>query len=305
MHTTKQFHTTGHAGMDKQRIVILGGKGMLGTDLTNLCRSKGLQFLSLDLPEFDITKAANLQNALKDAELVINCAAYTDVEKAQSEKDEAFRVNADAVGRLGQMAKKNGLWVLHISTDFVFDGTKKEPYNEQDKPNPINAYGQSKLAGEKLLIESGCQYCIIRLQWTYGLNGRNFVKKLISAAKEKSELKVVDDQVGSPTSTEEAAKAIVRLIQLKTTGVFHFASGGFTSRFGMAEFIFEKLAMPLTLKACKTKDFPSAAARPLNSTFDCSRIKGLLDEPIEEWQKPLERFIGKLKDKIKKSKIKS
>jgi dTDP-4-dehydrorhamnose reductase len=281
--------------MDSQRIVILGGRGMLGSDLTSLGRTKGLHFTSLDLPEFDITNTKHLQEALKDAKVVINCAAYTNVEKAETEKDNAYKINAEAVGELGKAAKKMGLWVLQISTDFVFDGAKKGPYNEQDQPNPINSYGKSKLEGEKLLIESGCQYCIIRLQWTYGLNGNNFVTKMVSAAMKNNELRVVDDQVGSPTSTEEAAKAIVRLIQLKPTGLFHFASEGFTSRFGMAEFIFDKLNMPVQLKACKTSDFPSAAARPLNSRFECSRIKKLLDEPIEPWQKPLQRYIDKIK----------
>jgi dTDP-4-dehydrorhamnose reductase len=280
--------------MAKKKVVILGGKGMLGSDLTSLYRSKGLQVLSLDLPEFDITNTDNLQKALNDAELVINCAAYTNVEKAESEKDLAFKINADAVGRLGQLAKNYGLWVLHTSTDFVFDGTKQIPYNEEDRPNPINVYGKSKLAGEKLLVESGCQYCIIRLQWTYGLKGSNFVTKLISAAKQKNEMKVVDDQLGSPTSTEEVAKVIYKLTEIKPQGFYHFASEGFTSRFEMAGFIFEKLDMPVTLKRCKTSDFPGAAARPLNSRFDCSKIKMLLDEPIEHWQKPLEQYLKKL-----------
>ena len=278
-------------------IVILGGKGMLGSDLTSLCSQKGLNYRQLDLPEFDITNERQLKDALKDSEVVINCASYTDVEKAESLPQKAFAVNADAVGRLGRIAKNNSIWVCHISTDFVFDGNKKEPYTEEDKPNPINTYGKSKLAGEKLLVESGCQYCIIRIEWTYGLNGSNFIVKLIDAAKRKNELKVVDDQKGSPTSTEEAAKVICRLMEKKPAGIYHFASAGYVTRYEMAKFIFEKLGMQVSVSPCKTSDFASAANRPLNSTFDCSKIGPLLAEPIENWQKPLMRFLVKLTEK--------
>lgn len=280
--------------MVETRVAILGGKGMLGSDLALICQQHWLITSVLDLPEFDITNENRIVNALKDVDAVINCAAYTNVEKAESESELVYKVNAEAVGKLGLAAKKAGVWVLHISTDFVFDGTSNKPYVETDMPNPINVYGASKLAGEKLLVESRCRYCIMRVEWTYGSAGDNFVAKLIKRAKAVGRLKVVDDQIGSPTATTEIAKAICRLLPNKPEGLFHFASAGYVSRFEMAKFIFDKLNMSVDLSGCKTDDFPAVAARPLNSRFNCSKIEALLSEPIAPWQAPLERFLERL-----------
>jgi dTDP-4-dehydrorhamnose reductase len=280
--------------MAKNRIAILGGKGMLGSDLALACQQHRLIATVLDLPEFDITNEKHLSNALKDVDAVINCAAYTDVEKAESESELVYKVNAQAVGKLGFAAKQAGVWVLHISTDFVFDGKSKRPYIETDPPHPINIYGASKLAGEKLLLESRCRHCIMRVEWTYGSTGNNFVTKIIKQAKTNRRLKIVDDQIGSPTATTEVAKVICKLLPKKPDGLFHFASAGYVSRFEMAKFIFDKLNMSVDLSSCKTADFPTAAVRPLNSRFDCSKIEALLGEPIAPWQVPLERFLERL-----------
>jgi len=272
-------------------IAILGGRGMLGTDLAKICGQEGFDVKVFDLPEFDITNSQQLKEAVYSAKIIVNCAAYTNVDGAESETKLAHEVNAEAAGRLGALVKEADAWLLHVSTDFVFDGHLDRPYIETDIPNPINEYGKSKLAGEQLLDQSGCRHCIMRVEWTYGRAGQNFVTKLIQHAKTEKVLKVVDDQMGSPTATTEVAKIICKLFQIKPEGVFHFASSGYVSRYGMAEFIFDKLSMDVNLLACKTSDYASAAARPLNSRFDCSKIEALLDEPIESWQIPLERFL--------------
>jgi dTDP-4-dehydrorhamnose reductase len=275
-------------------ITILGGRGMLGSDLALACEFHGLKTTVLDLPDFDMTNTDQLQQAVADAKIIVNCAAYTNVDKAEREPDLAYQVNAEAVGRLGDLARKADMWVLHISTDFVFDGKSDRSYVETDPPNPINTYGASKLAGEKLLVESRCHHCIMRLEWTYGSRGNNFVSKLIKRARAAKSVKVVDDQIGSPTATTEAAKAICSLVSKKPEGMFHFASDGYVSRFEMAKFVFEKLSMSVDLASCKTSDFASPATRPLNSRFDCSKIKSLLDEPVKPWQQPLEQFLEQL-----------
>lgn len=275
------------------RITILGGRGMLGSDLVSACQQQGLNTIVLDLPEFDITNSNHLQQAVSNAQMIVNCAAYTNVDGAESESELAYQVNATAVGRLGALARQAGLWLLHISTDFVFDGELDRPYIENDTPNPINEYGKSKLAGEQLLVESGCCHCIMRIQWTYGLHGNNFITKLIQRAKANKTLKVVDDQIGSPTATTEVAKAVCKLLARKPQGIFHFASAGYVSRYEMARFIFDELSMDVNLLPCKTSDY-FTAARPLNSRFDCSKIKALLNEPIEPWQGPLKRFLRQL-----------
>ena len=280
--------------MAEGRIAVLGGRGMLGSDVVSLCREQGREITVLDLPEFDITKASDVEESLCGTDLVVNCAAYTDVEKAESEPDLAFKVNTEGAGRVGAFAKKAGIWVLHISTDFVFDGRSERPYVETDAPKAINSYGSTKLAGERLLVASGCSHCIMRLEWTYGLNGSNFVTKLIERAKSGETLRVVDDQRGTPTATTEAAKVICKLLAKMPEGVFHFASAGYVSRFDMARFILDRLGISVDLQSCKSSDYVTAAERPLNSCFDCSKISEFLGEPIRPWQEPLEEFLRQL-----------
>ena len=276
------------------RIAILGGRGMLGTDLAEICRQQGFEVKVFDLPEFNITNSRQLKEAVDTAKTIVNCAAYTNVDGAESEAELAYQVNAEAVGRLGAFVKEVDAWLLHISTDFVFDGRSDRPYVETDTPNPINEYGKTKLAGEQLLGQTGCRHCIMRIEWTYGSAGNNFISKLIQRAKTDKELKVVDDQIGSPTATTEVTKVICELLRIKPKGVFHFASAGYASRYEMAKFIFDNLSIDVTLLPCKTSDYVSAAVRPLNSRFDCSKIEALLNEPIERWQVPLERFLRQL-----------
>ncbi len=258
------------------RIAILGGRGMLGADLARICRQEDFDVTVFDLPEFDITNSQQLKEALDTAKTIVNCAAYTNVDGAESEAELAYQVNSEAVGRLGALVKDADAWLLHVSTDFVFDGRSDRPYVETDPPNPINEYGKTKLAGEQLLGHSGCHHCIIRIEWTYGAAGNNFVTKLIKRAKTDKTLKVVDDQIGSPTATTEVAKVICELLRIKPKGVFHFASAGYVSRYEMAKFMFDNLSIDVTLLACKTSDYVSAAVRPLNSRFDCSKIEALL-----------------------------
>jgi dTDP-4-dehydrorhamnose reductase len=280
--------------MAKEVVAILGGKGMLGMDLVEVCRRRGFDARIFDLPEFDITDPVQTRDALAATDAVVNCAAYTDVDGAEKERNLAYKANAEAVGQMGVLAKKAKLWVLHISTDFVFDGKTDRPYVETDQPNPINEYGRTKLAGERLLIESDCRCCIMRVEWTYGRGGNNFVTKLIQRAKAGQTLRVVDDQIGSPTATTEVAKVICTLLRRKPEGIFHFASAGYVSRYEMAKFIFAKLAMDAEVVPCKTSDYVTAAARPLNSRFDCGKIQAFLGEPIEPWQGPLERFLRQI-----------
>ena len=280
----------------KKSIAILGAAGMLGTDLANELTAQGIAPAGFDLPGFDITDPDQVANAISGCEQVINCAAYTNVEKAESEPELAYKINADAVGQLGNIAHRQGVKVLHISTDFVFDGTLDRPYLETDDTNALSVYGKSKLEGEKLLLAANPDSCIIRIQWTYGNNGNNFVKKLLSLAAQGKPLRVVDDQVGSPTATKQVSVIISKLINNMPAGFFHLAAAGFVSRFDMAKFIFDKLAIKVDLTSCRTSDFPSAAKRPLNSRFDCNKISSLLDGPIDPWQNSLEKYLKQFRE---------
>lgn len=274
-----------------EKIVLLGSNGMLGSEIQSLLAGN---VAALDLPQFDITNKKHIEDALENTDIVINCAAFTDVEKAEKQYDLAYKVNTEAVGNLAQIANKKNIYVIHISTDFVYDGKKESPYTETDEPNPINAYGKSKFEGELLLMKNHNNYAIIRLEWTYGKSGNNFISKLISFSKQKDVLKVVDDQFGSPTWTLEAAKVIQQIVVKKPQGIFNYATAGFASRYEVAKFTFEKLKIKTSIVPCKSSEFQTAAARPANSRFNCDKIQSLLDKPIEMWQKPLERFLKTL-----------
>lgn len=269
-----------------ETVAILGGRGMLGSDLTQIARQRGLTVQVYDLPEFDITDPVQIETVVSGCDVIVNCAAYTNVEKAESEQSRADEINGYAVGQLGQAAQKGDVPVLHVSTDFVFDGTKETSYVETDTPNPLSAYGRSKLLGETLLAESGCTYCIVRVEWTYGRNGDNFITKILNAAEIRDSLQVVDDQIGSPTHTLEAAEAICDCLALEKfpTGIFHFAASGFTSRYEMTRFLFSTLNVKTPVKPCKTLDLKTTARRPLNSRFSCEKIQRLLNRRIPSWQ---------------------
>ncbi|MFC1762494.1 dTDP-4-dehydrorhamnose reductase [Planctomycetota bacterium] len=275
-------------------VAILGGRGMLGTDLAASCRAAGAEVRIFDLPEFDITQAAHVRKALIDCNAVVNCAAYTNVDGAESEPEVAQRVNADAVGQLAALAGESGAYVLHISTDFIFDGRLDRPYAESDIPQPLSVYGATKLAGEQQFFAGACNGAIVRLQWTYGTHGNNFVTKLLERARAQGALKVVDDQIGSPTTTTAVSQALCSLLGKQPTGLFHYANSGYVSRFDVAGMIVKVLGLGVTITPCKTHELNSPAQRPLNSRFDCSKIAAFLDAPIPTWQESLHAFLEKL-----------
>lgn len=277
-------------------IGIIGARGMLGTDLMACCRSNKLNAKGYDLPELDITNHQQMKEIVSGSSLIVNCAAYTNVDRAEKEEDLATQVNGIAVGELGRLAAEADIPVLHISTDFVFDGKLDRPYAETDPPNPVNAYGRSKLVGEKQLALSGCRYCLIRVEWTYGRGGVNFIKKIFEASQTRPVLRVVDDQIGSPTSTREAAEAICGILQrdIFPEGIYHLAAGGYTSRYETARFLCQSKSIAVKIEPCKTADFPSPARRPLNSRFNCQKLESLLGRKMRPWQEPLQEFLEQL-----------
>ncbi|MBT3277858.1 MAG: dTDP-4-dehydrorhamnose reductase [Phycisphaerales bacterium] len=282
---------TGHAKMGNP-VAILGGKGMLGSDLVAACEQRGLACVVYDLPEFDITDEAALAEVVASAGAVVNCAAYTNVDRAESERDLARRINADAVGTLARLCRQQDTYLLHISTDFVFDGQQESPYRETDDPRPINVYGQTKLDGERLLQQANPAACVVRVQWTYGHGGANFITKIIAAGQTRPSLTVIDDQIGAQTSTREVAEALLVLLEKQPAGVFHFAADGFASRFEVAQTIFAHLGRDIEILPCQSSAFETPAQRPLNSRFDCSKIQALLPAPILPWQEPLKQFLS-------------
>ena len=274
-------------------VTILGGRGMLGCDLAVQAKACGFSVRVFDLPEFDISDKKQLDGIISESEVVVNCAAYTNVEKAEADVEQANLINGYAVGFLGETAKKYDVPVIHISTDFVFGGEKETAYVESDETNPLSVYGSSKLLGEKLLEESGCRSCILRVEWTYGKNGVNFISKILAAAEKLDKLRVVDDQIGCPSHTVEVAKVICDLLNGErfAVGLYHVAAGGCVSRYEMTRFIFDKLGITTELEACKSDEFKTAAQRPLNSSFNCEKIEKVINRKLPGWQEMLEKYL--------------
>ncbi len=275
-------------------LVILGGKGMLGSDLQWTAEQVGYSVVVFDRPEFDITREQDVRQAVVAGDVIVNCAAYTAVDQAEAEPDLAYAVNAAAVKTLGDICAEAGKYLVHISTDFVFGDSSAACLKEMDEPNPLSVYGKTKLAGEKLLAETDCRHAVIRVEWTYGHAGNNFVYKIIDLAKSRPELKVVDDQVGAPTPTTAVAKAILCFLDKHPEGLYHFAADGYASRYETARYIVRKLELPAKVHPCKSSEFSTPAQRPLNSRFDCAKIDQVLNFERPHWYDALKEFLLKI-----------
>ena len=275
-------------------IGIIGSNGMLGSDLIDILPDKKLYRLNCyDLPDFDITSKSDLSKIVSESDIIVNCAAYTAVDDAESNTEISFSINSDAVESLGKLVEKYDKYLIHISTDFVFGDDSDKLLSESSETNPLSVYGESKLKGEELLAGTNGRFSIIRIQWTYGRYGINFISKILNLAAKFDSLKIVDDQIGSPTCTEDVAKAISCFIEKQPTGLFHFASNGYVSRYDTAKYIFETLNINKELNACSSDDFPAPAQRPENSRFDCSKIDKILDFKRPDWRDSLKKFLNK------------
>jgi dTDP-4-dehydrorhamnose reductase len=268
-------------------IAALGSNGMLGHDFCDLAGDVH----KFDLPEWDATKSSCL-SLCSDYPIIVNCAAFTDVEAAERNETVCRQVNSVFPGHLGLAAKETGSWILHISTDFVFGSSGSESLDEYSPTKPLNAYGRSKLDGEIALIESGCNCCILRIQWTYGHHGNNFIKKIIKSIDNQGYASVVDDQFGSPTWTYNVAMAMIQLMSKRSTGLWHFASRGFASRYDVAKHV-AKVYGKGSIIPCKSSEFKTAAQRPMNSRFNCAKIESLgINCP--DWKESLDIYLKEL-----------
>ncbi len=272
-------------------IVILGGRGMLGTDLAACLVDGGVAVRVADLPECDITRPSDLERALAGAGAVVNCAAYTAVDRAESQPELARAVNALAVGTLGAMARDRGLYVAHVSTDFVFDGTGDRPWTETDAPRPLSVYGRTKWEGERLLQDSGCAHSILRIEWSYGRHGAHFISKFVERGRGGGTLKVVNDQVGAPTWTRESAGVLRCLLSGRREGIYHFANAGFASRYEVARFVAARLGLACAIVPCASRELREPAERPANSRLATANIRAILAGPIRSWQEALGDFL--------------
>lgn len=273
------------------KILIVGAKGMLGHELGQVFLDCKPVLWSKD--DLDITNEFQVNKKITNLspELIINAAAYTSVDDCEVNEGLATKINGQAVGYLAEVANKIGAKLVHYSTDYVFDGQNKEGYVEDDAPNPISAYGRSKLVGEQLLKQvrddaDNFNYYIIRTAWLYGMRGKNFVKTMLTLADKDKPIKVIDDQIGSPTYAYDLAIATRELVESKkSSGIYHRTNNGQTSWYGFAKEIFEVFNKNIDLSPCTTKEYPLPAKRPA-----CSVLRNTKLKPMRSWQEALRAY---------------
>lgn len=284
----------------KPKILVTGANGQLGKELKQL-ESKYPQFEFIFLSREDLTihHFELVRNFFKGyhPRYLINCAAYTAVDRAETEKDLAFQVNGEAVGVLAAVCKEYGTKFLHISTDYVFDGTASAPYKEDAATNPQSVYGASKLEGEKEALHFNTDTIIIRTSWVYSEYGRNFVKTMIKLMNEKEQLYVVNDQIGSPTYAADLADAIMQIISSGkwSPGIYHYSNEGVISWFDFAVAIRDLTGSTCKVTAIPTTSYPTPAKRPVYSVLDKSKIAGTYGISLKDWKDSLRGCLDRLK----------
>lgn len=273
------------------KTLILGSKGMLAFKLIKAFEEH--EMIKLDLPELDITKREDVLNKITELmpELVINAAAYTDVDGCETKKDLAMNVNGNAVGYIAEACNKINVPLVHISTDYVFDGNRSSGYVEEDERNPINVYGQSKALGEDLLIKNTKKFFLIRTAWLYGPNGKNFVDTITRLASEKPELSVVTDQIGNPTYTGDLAEKIKEIVEKGIFGIYHVTNSGSCSWFDFAEKILEIKGMRNPINPTTSSQFKRQAKRPAYSILINRNLEKYGIPKMRPWQEALKYYL--------------
>ena len=278
-------------------VLLVGHKGMLGTELNRILTDSGTSTVAVDMDEMDVT---SWDAVLKIFEThrpasVINASGFTDVDGCESKAEAAHRVNAIGPENLARAAAKSGALLLHVSTDYVFDGSKGVPYREDDPINPLGIYAKSKADGEERVRRANPEnHCIVRTQWLYGLHGKNFVDTIARLAQTTDVLKIVDDQFGSPTYAPDLANALLKLVGMRGRGTFHVTNSGHTTWFGFARKIVEQLdGTRVNVEPMSTKELQRPAPRPLYSVLDNSKFNKFTGSALRNWEEALADYLGK------------
>lgn len=290
------------------KVLITGSKGQLGSDCMSLFE-KDCELVGVDLGEIDITDYADVEKIVGGVspDVIVNCAAYTNVDSAESEREAAWQVNVEGPRNLAEAVAKRASCLVHVSTDYVFDGKKEIPdtYTEDDEPNPTSWYGVTKLEGERAVIEASDRYMIVRPAWMYGIHGGNFFKTMLRLALKNpgKEIKVVDDQFGSPTWSWSLALQIKKLIEVKGQGIYHTTAKGYCTWYEAAEYFLEKMGVEHRIVPCTTEDYPTPAIRPKNSILNNARLKDDNIDMMPHWKSDIDlyavRFKGRLINELK------
>jgi len=285
------------------KVMIAGGKGQLGSDCTQVLQ-KSHDLMSVDIEEIDVAIYSDLAIMVQDflPDIIVNCAAYTQVDSCETAKELAWEVNVKGAENLALCAQKYGCRLIHISTDYIFDGLKNvpEPYIENDNPNPLSYYGITKFESEKAVRRILDQYVIIRTAWLYGLNGQNFLKTMLKLALKNPDqtIKVVSDQFGSPTWSWRLALQIADVIAKNGPGTYHATAEGYCSWYELATYFLKKMAVPHNVIPCSSEEYPTPAARPKNSILENRHLKQKNMNSMRNWQDDLDQFITSFREHL-------
>ena len=281
-------------------ILITGSKGQLGNEMQQAAkRYPQFNYIYTDVDELDICDKTSLDSFVKanSVNFIVNCAAYTAVDKAEDDVELCYKINSDAVRNIGEVATSNSIKVVHVSTDYVFDGTNHIPYRENQEVSPATVYGKSKLAGEQALIESCKESVIIRTAWLYSSFGNNFVKTMMKLGTERDSLNVIFDQIGSPTYAADLAEAILKVISSEkfVPGIYHFSDEGVCSWYDFTKTIHKIAGISCNVQPIESKDFPVRTPRPHYSVLNKAKIKSTYGIKIPHWEESLEKCINILR----------
>ncbi|MCM3747644.1 dTDP-4-dehydrorhamnose reductase [Paenibacillus pasadenensis] len=277
------------------KVLVTGANGQLGRELTLWETVEGIEIVGMGRKELDITSLEQCREAfaMVGPDVIINCAAYTSVDQAESAVEEAYQINASGARNVAIAAREIGAKLIHVSTDYVFDGKGSKPYQEYDATNPQTVYGKSKLVGEHLVQSLHDRWFIVRTSWVYGAYGVNFVSTMLKLGAERDSLSVVDDQVGSPTFTKDLAAFLLELAETEAYGIYHASSRGSCTWYDFAKAIFQEVGMSVKVNPCTTEEFPRAAARPAYSVLDHSAIRVNEFNDFPSWNDALKKFFKK------------
>lgn len=277
-------------------ILITGAKGQLGYDFQRLFDEIDEKYIATDRDDLDITDIEKVREFVKDKNitLIINCAAYNNVDKAEDEPELCKKLNTYAPRDLAIVAKEIGADYITYSTDFVFDGKKKAPYTEENIPNPLSVYGKSKYEGEKEVFKVKPDSFVVRTSWLFGIANNNFNKQVINWSKSKDELSIVDDQISSPTYSKDLAYYSWELIKTKKYGLYHLSNGGEASKYNQGKYVLAKIDWQGKLNRAKTKDFNLKAKRAEYTKLDSSKLEKVIDKKIPSWENGIDRFLEEM-----------
>ena len=279
-------------------ILVTGSTGQLGSDVVKELLKRGYSTLSPNRSEFNLCSEDSIRNYIlnSNCEAIVHCAAYTQVDKAEDEKDLCIKINATATKHIDKCAKILDIPMIYISTDYVFDGTKDGEYTENDETNPINIYGESKLAGEKYVQEILDKYYIVRTSWVFNINGKNFIETMLRLSKANNQLSIVNDQIGSPTYTKDLSRLLVDMLETSKYGLYHATNEGYCSWYEFANTIFKLANINIDIKAINSNEYASRAKRPLNSKLSKDKLIEYGFKPLPHWEDALKDYLIRRRD---------